>query len=334
MLRVPGWAGSVDGGPDLRRFAGRAMASPLRLTMAGEASGSLAEAAWAQVQDEFEASEQAMSRFRESSGLTRLNRAAVEGRSVVVDQRLRRAVVATDRAYRVTGGRFDPRVLRDLDRLGYRGAAIAPSDPVAVAGSSAAADPEPERLVCLGPGGTVRLAAPIDLGGIGKGLALRWAAARVQRLLGPGDGALLEAGGDIVALGRGPEAGSWPVGIEDPNGGGDLAVVEVGAGALATSSIRVHRWQAEDGSPVHHLLDPRTGQPSGAGLLAVSVAAPDAAWAEVRTKQLFLAGSRGIGALARGLGLAAWWVTEDGTLEMTPAARVQTTWMASEAPPA
>ena len=152
-----------------------------------------------------------------------------------------------------------------------------------------------------------------------------------MRRLVPGDaGVLLDAGGDIVTVGPGPDAGAWPIGIEDPGGGEDLAVVAVVRGALATSSIGVHRWVAPDGSIAHHLLDPATGRPGGDGLVAVTVASPDPAWSEVRTKQLFLAGSAGIGALARELGLAAWWVRDDGRLEMTPAARPMTTWLASE----
>ena len=63
-------------------------------------------------------------------------------------------------------------------------------------------------------------AAPVDLGGIGKGLALRWAAAGlVAEAL---TDFLLEAGGDRRRSGRlGGEP--WFVGIEDPAGGDDLA---------------------------------------------------------------------------------------------------------------
>jgi thiamine biosynthesis lipoprotein len=165
---------------------------------------------------------------------------------------------------------------------------------------------------------------PIDLGGIGKGLALRWAAGRV---IGAGVGRfLLEAGGDLVARGRSPEGGPWLVGIEDPAGAPDpLAVILVDDGAVASSSVRVHAWVV-DGRPVHHLLDPATGEPAEPGLLAVTVAGPDPAWAEVWSKSLFLAGSDDIAGEARRRGLAAWWVTTGGSLEMTPAARVRTAW--------
>jgi thiamine biosynthesis lipoprotein len=121
------------------------------------------------------------------------------------------------------------------------------------------------------------------------------------------------------------------VGVEDPGGGEDVAVVAVQDGAVCTSSIAVHRWRADDGRDVHHLIEPRTGEPGGRGLASVTVAGPDPAWAEVWSKTLFLEGSRGIGPRARALGLAAWWIHDEGAMEMTPAARARTAWLASEA---
>ena len=63
---------------------------------------------------------------------------------------------------------------------------------------------------------------------------------------------------------------------------------------------------------LHHLIDPRTGEPGGDGLAAVTVAGPDPAWAEVWSKALFVEGARSIAAAARSRGLAAWWVGGDG----------------------
>ena len=312
------------------------MGSALRLTVGPEAAdeagdaddaGDAAGAAWAEVVDEFERSEQQLSRFRETSGLTELNRAAGTGRAVAVGRRLERAVIAADRARRVTDGRFDPRVLVDLDRLGYRGAELS------TRGRPDAGHPAPAatcgRSVCRDAPGLLRVDRPIDLGGIGKGLALRWAAGRLDRR--GLRSYLLEAGGDIVARGGGPDAGDWRVGIEDPSGDETpLAVIAAGDLAVTTSSVGVHAWVV-DGRPVHHLLDPATGRPGGAGLLAVTVAGRDPAWAEVWSKTLFLAGRAGIAGTARARGLAAWWISTERSLEMTPAARIRTMWVAAEA---
>jgi thiamine biosynthesis lipoprotein len=344
------------------------MGSPLRLTLTGPVDAESAEAIWAAVRAEFEAAEAAMSRFREASDLTVANRAAGDRRWLAVDPRLRRALVAADRAGRLTDGRFDPRVIGELERLGYRGApidragadragadragALATGAERTEAGRPSLAPGGRRPLVEVDRAGRIRLEWPVDLGGIGKGLALRWAGRliagrlraerlRAERLpaerlpaerLPAGGGALLEAGGDLIVVGAGPVPGEpWRVDVEDPLGGEALAVIDVASGAVATSSVAVNRWVAPGGGCAHHLLDPATGAPGGGGLLAVTVAAPDAAWAEVRTKQLFLAGPRTVGPLARALDLAAWWVEPDGRLGMTPAARQRTAWLRDEA---
>ena len=104
-----------------------------------------------------------------------------------------------------------------------------------------------------------------------------------------------------------------------------LAVLTVNDGAVATSSVRRRQWRSGDRT-VHHLIDPRTGEPGGSGLLAVTVAGQDPAWSEIWSKALFLAGESRIANEARQRGMAVWWIDEVGQLSMTPAARAVTTW--------
>lgn len=301
------------------------MGSPLRLSVclppgSRRAGAAAAETAWDLVQKEFKAAEAALSRFQATSDLTTLNAVAGTGRAAVVSRRLERALIAADRAWRATDGVFDPRVIDALERIGEHGAAL----PASSTGTARSAG---TRVVEREARHRVRIARPLDLGGIGKGLALRWASDAITRI-GLADW-LLDAGGDLVARGSGPD-GTWSVGIEDPAGGSDiLAAISIGDGAVATSSIRRRRW-IHDGRSVHHLIDPATGVPADAGLQAVTVAAADPAWAEVWSKTLFIGGRARIAATARRRGLAAWWVTDDDVLEMTAAARVRTTWTAAE----
>ena len=288
-----------------------------------------ASLAWERVRAEFDEVDLALSRFRDDSELTALNRLAGTGRVVAVSWRLRTMLAAVHRAGRLTGGRFDASVLADLERLGEHGAGLALPD----RGALAADGGDVIRLV---PAGTPRTslvrapAAPVDSGGIGKGLALRWAASAALACLPAGAGLLLEAGGDITSAGAPPPRG-WQIGIEDPVLSGPdaepLAVLAVERGSVATSSVRVRNWVAPDGRRVHHLLDPQTGEPARTGLIAVTVAGIDPAWSEVWSKSLFLAGRTTIGHEARTRGLAAWWVDDKGHLGMTPEARMCSAWV-------
>jgi thiamine biosynthesis lipoprotein len=227
------------------------------------------------------------------------------------------AIVAAHCAYMRTKGVFDPRILKDLVGLGYdRSLPFAQGD-VRVAGGATTGTTRRRDLGAWRPrfrGATSEVLIghrPIDLGGIGKGLAIAWAS---DELSAVAPDHLIEAGGDCWCGGASSERTPWRIGIEDPEGGGvPVGVLELSNLACATSSTRVRRWHA-GGREVHHLVDPRTGRPGGDGLSAVTVVGDDPALAEVWSKTLFLAGAREIGRVAARKGLAAIWVTAGGGL--------------------
>ncbi len=235
-------------------------------------------------------------------------------------------------AYDDTGGLFDPRVLQTLEAWGYDKTLPFLAGDVAVASENtnrrAVRVPgrrrwrprfdESSRTVRLGP-------VPVDLGGIGKGLAVRWAS---QQLAGVGTAALVEAGGDLHASGHGPGGQGWLVAVEDPRGGREpVAALKLENLACATSSVRLRNWTI-DGRAVHHLIDPRTGAPAGSGLLSVTVVGPDAARAEVWSKALFVAGRGRVRRLADERGVAALLVDTDGIVGMSRAMRPYVAWEA------
>jgi FAD:protein FMN transferase len=338
LNRRPGEAG----GPDrVVAFAARALGSALRLHLrlpdgvdntAGPGAAAAAKA-WACVLAEFAAVDLALSRFRDDSELAALNRLAGSGRVVAVSWRLRVALAAIHRAGRITDGRFDASVVDVLERIGEHGASLEPAPDDGT--TARAAGGAPVRLARDGMARTSLVAAPalpVDTGGIGKGLALRWAAAAALPALPVGSGLLLDAGGDIVHAGEAPPDGGWRIGVDDPIAppgadGPPVAVIALDAGAVATSSVGTRNWTAPDGRRVHHLVDPVTREPARTGLIAVTVAAPDPAWSEVWSKALFLGGRDSIGEEARRRGFAAWWIDDRGRLGMTPAARVRSVWI-------
>ncbi len=302
------------------RFAARALGSRLSLTLVG-VSDELAARLWRSTTAEFEQVDLALSGYRSDSGLAVLNWRAGNDQWTSVDRRLYAAVSLAHQAWRRTDGRFDPRVLTTLARLGQPGLAIAKHPARTSAGQPV------EWLVRDPRRRSIGLSEPIDLHGIGKGLALRWAWSGIVRSLPPGRGAMLDAGGDLVARSPAEDGQDWLIGIEHPLAAEDpIAVVSVADGAVCTSSTRLSNWTSPSGAVVHHLIDPATLRPGGDGLVSVTVAGADPAWAEVWTKDLFLRGSAGIAERARGLGLAAWWVDDAGELSMTPLARLVTRW--------
>lgn len=270
--------------------------------------------------------EVACTRFDPTSPLMRAN--ADPDRWHAVPAVLRSALTEAARAHEETAGLFDPRVLKILTGWGYDRSlpfeAARLSFPQEV--QPERADPPPAWRPEFRADGRVRLGPdPIDLGGIGKGLAVRWAAAELAGA-GVGEAYLIDAGGDLYASGPGPDGDGWRIGVEDPLGGADpLAVLALTDVACATSSVRLRRWTV-GGRDVHHLVDPRTGTAGGQGLLAVTVVHPDPAWAEVWSKSLFLLGPDRLPRVAEEGGFAALWVDAQGRVGTSPALAPHLLW--------
>jgi thiamine biosynthesis lipoprotein len=267
-------------------------------------------------------------RFDPASPLMRANLASADpdGEGYRVPPYCYAAIEAAAEAYRVTDGLFDPRILTALRRLGYDRSLPEPDRdhqpvdaPPATEPAATGWRPELDPVT-----GRVRLGPdPIDLGGIGKGLAVRWS---VQLLRRGYRTFLVEAGGDCYLAGAGPDGRGWQVGVEDPAGGSDpVAVLSLRDTACATSSIRLRRWTVA-GAEVHHLIDPRTGRSAAGGLAAVTVIADDPAWAEVWSKTLFLTGQHRIEESAARHCLAAVWVNADGGLGWSAPAAELISW--------
>ena len=292
-------------------------------------------------QEVFATVEGSCTRFDPHSALMRANEA---GRSwTPVPLECFAAISEAAHAHEETGGLFDPRVLTALVELGYDRTLPFGSGPVDVstgtrptdlpatlttgwhapAGQPAGSSGDPYGGQPDGgidgwqPGLDVDQWAvqigdrPIDLGGIGKGLAVRWAA---MSLAGCGSSFLVEAGGDCALGGYGPDSIGWKVGVEDPHGGDTpVAVLQLANTSCATSSLRKRSW-TRDGRQHHHLIDPRTGRSAETGLRSVTVVDPDPARAEVWSKSLLIAGRGEIGRLAAERDLPVLWVGDDGHL--------------------
>ena len=273
----------------IERRAFRAMGTEVELVVRSESSVPALDAA----EREFHRLEALLSRFRTDSELSLLNRNG----SLLAGPDLRRVVQLALEARERTNGRFDPTVHDAVVAAGYDrtfedvaqdGRAL--SCPAFEAGGCVHIVGD---RIDLGPG--VRL----DLGGIGKG----YAAERAADLLAPAGACLVNAGGDVAIRG-----GPWPIGLETANG---PLTLELSSGGIATSGRDRRRWR-RGGRELHHLIDPRSGEPSQSDLLRVTVVSSDAVEAESAAKSLFLAGAARAVEEADAERLPAVLVTADG----------------------
>jgi thiamine biosynthesis lipoprotein len=304
-----------------------AMASQVTLRVIG--AGPEASQALVAARGAFERVEAACTRFDPGSALMRANADGEAWHQVPEECYL--AVAGAARAHLETDGLFDPRVLDTLVALGYDRTLPFRSGLVRVTrtGSPARTVRDP-WLPGLDPRTrSVQLGADrIDLGGIGKGLAVLLAA---RALAGAGRGHLIEAGGDCHVRGDGPDGDGWWIGVEDPSGGPEpVAVLRVLDGGCATSSLRIRSWHV-NGRLVHHLIDPRTGDSAEGGLRSVTVLDDDPVRAEVWSKALLIAGRSRIAPLATDRGLAALWVDDDGRIDKSAEMAPSGAWEANDA---
>ena len=255
------------------------------------------------------------SRFVPSSDLCRVNAGA--GQAVEVQPETVEVVQLAVVAWVLTGGRFDPSVLPALVAAGYDRTftAIAATGPTPVEGAKIPAPtPGCAEVEVDVDAGTVRLPAGVqlDLGGIGKGHAADIVA---HELLASGAaGACVNLGGDVRVTGSPPDGAAWTIAVEHPLEGASIVTLALADGAVATSTTAYRRW----GDEAHHLIDPATGLPARTDLLAVSVVAGEAAWAEVIAKAALLAGLDGAPAVIGDLGLTGLLVDVDGNAWTLP----------------
>ncbi|MDR6117467.1 thiamine biosynthesis lipoprotein [Aeromicrobium sp. SORGH_AS981] len=258
----------------------------------------------------------AVSRFRDDAELVRVARHG--GRLVPASALTVELVQVALQAARATDGAVDPTLGADLAALGYdadldvvRGAPRGrsagtrhggPDEPHRPGWRSVRVDPE-LRLVGVPAG------VGLDLGAVAKAWTADEAARRVHAL--DGHAALVEIGGDLALAGR--PSRPWQVDVAELRGeaGTRVALTD---GGLATSSTQERRWTTADGTPAHHLLDPRTGRPADGPWRTVTVWAPTAVLANTLSTAAVVRGPEARPWLERD-DVAARVVTLDGAVE-------------------
>jgi thiamine biosynthesis lipoprotein len=264
------------------------------------------------LRDEVGRMETSISRFREDSELSDVNRRSGEWVPVswYFVSVLNAALVAAEE----TGGLVNPCLATAVDAAGYHHWRGGPIDsgpgPMRMPPRR---EPPPLlhawRTIAIRDAGShaqVRIprGVALDLGAVAKG----WLADRVATLVVDrfGVDTVADMGGDLRAIAtREP----WlidvsPMGSDHPTH--ELSVWDAG---IATSSVGRRAWSNPDGTRAHHIIDPRTGESAMTPWMSCSVVAAGAEGANAMSTAALVLGSHAPRWL-RARNTAAWLVAD------------------------
>jgi thiamine biosynthesis lipoprotein len=275
-----------------------------------ERASELFEAAF----DEIERVEAALSNYRSSSELSRINASAADA-PVVTDPEV---FALLERAFVYSGesdGAFDVTVGKLMKAWGFfRDAGHYPSGEELdrareqTGWQRVRLDKRTRSVLFLAPG------IELDLGGIGKGYALD-CVARVLREAGVKAALISSGSSSIYAIGAPPGKTGWPVRVSDPlDRTRTLSTILLNDQSLSTSGNYEKFFQL-NGRTYCHIMDPRTGRPVE-GTLQTSVIASEATDSDALSTAAFVMGPERAARLLNNIaGTAAIFVTDRNGME-------------------
>ncbi len=269
----------------LHRLEFHAMGCEMLAAVDGESEPTLL----AKVPEWFEEWEQALSRFRYDSELTRLNQ--THGQPVRLSEILWDVLHVARAAERLTDGLVTPALLDDILAAGYDRPFDALPHQTPLVADPVLTAPQPLTAIAVDAAArtvTLPLGMSLDFGGSAKG----WAAHQAMKRLQAEGPALMNAGGDIAVSGTRLDGSPWPIGVANPfRPKENIETLFLDTCGVATSGKDRRRW-TRNGVLQHHIIDPLTNQPAETDLMTVTVVAPDVMQAEAVAKAAFILGSR------------------------------------------
>lgn len=248
-----------------------------------------------------------------------VNNAIRRGGSAEIDGHLAYMISEITGLYLASAGTYNPAIGNIVSAWGFHGERkedwVPPSHELI--DSILATNPSPLDLhVADNRVFSNNAAVKLDLSGYARGYALSLGV-RVLQAAGV-EHAVIKAGGDIIAMGHRYDT-PWRIGIKHPQGKGNIALLEtLGTEAVFTSG-NMERFNEHQGKRYHHIIDPRTGNPTQS-IASATVINPNAALADAAATALVVAGKDDWRDIARAMGIEyAMIIDERGAVQATSA---------------
>lgn len=268
-----------------------------------------------------ELEEQELSRRIPKSEINRIN-TGEQGREIAVSEALFKTLKRCQEIGVDSGGALDITMgavvqLWDIDGFADSPKDFSPPEEKLLGQTLASCGPDKLHLSETGSAVTLEQGTVLDLGAVGKGIALD----RIRQFLESSpavSGAVISVGGSVLTYGKKPDGSAWRVAITDPSDTAKVCgyVQLEGTGCISTSG-NYERYVEADGVRYHHILDPATGYPVQNGLSSVTIVSEDGFLTDALSTACYVAGAEKGMRLADRYHCQAMFVSEDGTLQMT-----------------
>jgi len=268
----------------VNRFSRPLLGTIINLTIISDESDAISAAD--EVFSEIERIEEAMSPYRDSSDVYRINRHAFRGPVPVSGETaalIRRSLDISAE----TGGAFDITFASLSGLWNFRKKPFVPPSAREVRARLHLVDYR--RVVLDREKNTVRFASggmKIGLGGIAKGYAVK-RGIDILRKRGIRD-AIVEEGGDLQVMGT-KYGKRWVTGLRHPREESLVLALKLDDGDSIATSGDYERFAMYKGRRYHHIMDPRTGFPAS-GFSSVSVVSSDPVVSDSYATAIFVMG--------------------------------------------
>lgn len=248
----------------------------------------------------------------EDGDLFRFNRALIDTNSAPVPESLEELLTLSQTYYRQSQQLFNPALGRLISAYGFHGTSDPDTKTINLIKTNI-----PTMLDLKLNQKTASSNNPhleLDLGGIAKGYAIGLIA---DYLNDSGfEHFLINAGGDLYFSGT-KFGKAWKIGIQNPFEPGAIASISLMGEHTLFTSGNYQRYYKQADKIVHHIVDPRTGEPSK-HISSATVLSPDPVLSDVAATTLMIDGIDNHRSLAKSLGIRDYLiVSEDRKIIIT-----------------